>query len=80
MFTGLVEGCGTVTSDDAASGQLRLGIRPHFAWEKPLQGESVAVNGPASVLRGGTVFPSEPMLPRRRWPAPCSALFPAEMR
>ena len=56
MFTGLVEGCGTVTSVAAASGQLRLGIRPHFAWEKPLQGESVAVNGACLSVEGGDGF------------------------
>lgn len=56
MFTGLVEGCGTVTSVAAASGQLRLGIRPHFAWEKPLQGESVAVNGACLSVEGWDGF------------------------
>ena len=56
MFTGLVEGCGTVTSVAAASGQLRLGIRPHFVWEKPLQGESVAVNGACLSVEGWDGF------------------------
>lgn len=52
MFTGLVQGLGTVTAAVLTGGQLRLGIRPHFSWEKALQGESVAVNGACLSVEG----------------------------
>lgn len=52
MFTGLVQGLGTVTSAVSKGGQLSLGIRPHFSWERPVQGESVAVNGACLSVEG----------------------------
>ena len=45
MFTGLIEGIGEVVSVQRLGGDLRLGIRPGFAFPNPVIGESVAVNG-----------------------------------
>lgn len=45
MFTGLIEGIGEVVSVRRLGGDLRLGIRPGFAFPNPVIGESVAVNG-----------------------------------
>jgi riboflavin synthase len=45
MFTGLVEGIGTIVRLERQSEGLRLWIRPTFSWENPALGESIAVNG-----------------------------------
>lgn len=45
MFTGLIEGLGEIVSVQKMGADLRLGIKPLFAFENPVIGESVAVNG-----------------------------------
>lgn len=45
MFTGLIEGLGEVVSVQKLAGDIRLSIRPDFALNNPVIGESVAVNG-----------------------------------
>ncbi|HFC98416.1 MAG TPA: riboflavin synthase [Thermosulfurimonas dismutans] len=45
MFTGLVEGLGTVRMSRGRGGGVRLGIEPPFPAEELRLGESVAVNG-----------------------------------
>ena len=58
MFTGLVQGLGLVTSAMVSGGQLSLLVSPQFVWERPLKGESVAVNGACLSVEGweGTSF------------------------
>ena len=45
MFTGLVNGQGTVVSVLRSGGEARLTVRPDFAWVKPAIGESISCNG-----------------------------------
>ncbi len=45
MFTGIIEGLGTITGITAASRGVRFSIRPDFPLEDPRLGESIAVNG-----------------------------------
>lgn len=45
MFTGLIEGLGEVVSVQKLGADIRLSIRPDFAFHNPVLGESVAVNG-----------------------------------
>ena len=45
MFTGLVAGQGEIVFFNKNSNDARLGIKPHFAFENPVIGESVAING-----------------------------------
>lgn len=45
MFTGLIEGLGEVTAVQKLGADIRLHIRPDFAFHNPVIGESVAVNG-----------------------------------
>lgn len=45
MFTGLIEGVGEVTAVQKLGADIRLIIRPDFAFHNPVLGESVAVNG-----------------------------------
>lgn len=45
MFTGLIEGLGEVVSVQKLGADIRLSIRPDFAFNNPVLGESVAVNG-----------------------------------
>ncbi|MBP3729983.1 MAG: riboflavin synthase [Mailhella sp.] len=45
MFTGLVNGQGSVISAARFQGEVRLTIHPDFTWDKPSIGESVACNG-----------------------------------
>lgn len=45
MFTGLIEGLGEVVSVQKLGGDIRLSIRPDFAFKNPVIGESVAING-----------------------------------
>lgn len=45
MFTGLVEGLGEVTAIHHLGNDLRLDIKPLFVFDKPIIGESVAING-----------------------------------
>jgi riboflavin synthase len=45
MFTGLIEGLGEVVAVEKLGADIRLSIRPDFAFHNPVLGESVAVNG-----------------------------------
>jgi riboflavin synthase len=45
MFTGLVEGKGTVLRVEEGTEGRRLWISPSFPWSDPALGESIAVNG-----------------------------------
>jgi len=45
MFTGIIEGLGTVMDIASASKGVRFRIRPDFVLEDPQVGESIAVNG-----------------------------------
>lgn len=45
MFTGLIEGLGEVAAIRRLGADMRFGIKPLFPFEKPVIGESVAVNG-----------------------------------
>ena len=45
MFTGLVQGTGTVEAVDARGGETRLRIRAGFALKDLAKGESIAING-----------------------------------
>lgn len=45
MFTGIVEGLGIVTGMDGLGNERRFTIRPLFAMENIVDGESIAVNG-----------------------------------
>jgi riboflavin synthase len=45
MFTGLVEGKGTVLRIEEVTEGRRLWIGPSFSWPDPALGESIAVNG-----------------------------------
>lgn len=45
MFTGLVQGQGRIESARAQAGQTRFSIRPQFALDDYVLGESIAVNG-----------------------------------
>ncbi len=45
MFTGIIEGLGTITNISPASKGLRFRIRPDFEIENPQTGESISVNG-----------------------------------
>ena len=45
MFTGIVEGLGTIKSLTPMSGGLRMGIQIDFPVERIAVGDSVAVNG-----------------------------------
>lgn len=45
MFTGLVEGKGTVLRVEEGTESRRLWIGPSFPWPDPALGESIAVNG-----------------------------------
>lgn len=45
MFTGLVEGQGQITAMEKRGGDVLFRFRPHFAWDRPEIGESVACNG-----------------------------------
>lgn len=45
MFTGLVQGMGTVEAIERRSGQMRLAIKASFALPDVVLGESIAVNG-----------------------------------
>ena len=45
MFTGLVEGKGTVLRVEEGTEDRRLWISPSFPWPDPALGESIAVNG-----------------------------------
>ena len=45
MFTGLVEGLGEVTAIHHLGNDIRLDIKPLFTFDKPIIGESVAING-----------------------------------
>lgn len=45
MFTGLIEGTGTIQSHLPMSGGLRMGIRPDSAIERMTIGDSIAVSG-----------------------------------
>ncbi len=45
MFTGIIEGLGTITGISSASQGVRFKIRPDFHMDDPETGESIAVNG-----------------------------------
>ena len=45
MFTGIVEGLGTIIAINSASKGVRFRIKPDFEIDEPRTGESIAVNG-----------------------------------
>jgi len=45
VFTGLVEGLGTIILVEKQGKDVRLGLRPNFIFADPIMGESVAING-----------------------------------
>lgn len=45
MFTGIVEGLGTIIAITSASKGVRFRVKPDFEIDKPQAGESIAVNG-----------------------------------
>ena len=45
MFTGLVQGVGLVDAADRRGDEMRLSLRPRFALENVVLGESIAING-----------------------------------
>lgn len=45
MFTGLIEGRGTVLRLEKNGDSLRLWVKAGFPWPDPRLGESIAVNG-----------------------------------
>jgi len=45
MFTGIIEGTGTISGVEPGRDGLRVSIRPGFTLHEPGEGESIAVNG-----------------------------------
>ncbi|WP_291321698.1 riboflavin synthase [Desulfonatronospira sp.] len=45
MFTGLIQGTGTITAIQRKGGETRFTVRPGFTLHDPRLGESIAVNG-----------------------------------
>ena len=45
MFTGIIQGLGTITGISPIKNGIRMLIRPEFTLEEPELGESIAVNG-----------------------------------
>jgi riboflavin synthase len=45
MFTGIVEGLGTIKSVNRAAGGMRMGIEPDFPMDNVRMGDSIAVSG-----------------------------------
>ncbi len=52
MFTGIIEGLGTITGISAASKGVRFRIEPDFSINDPQVGESIAVNGACLTATG----------------------------
>ncbi len=56
MFTGLIQGQGTVTAVQAQGADTRLVLRTHFALEHLEIGESIAVNGVCLTVESGDTY------------------------
>ncbi len=53
MFTGLIQGQGTITAIQAQGDDKRLAVRTHFSLENVELGESIAVNGVCLTVESG---------------------------
>lgn len=60
MFTGIVEGCGTITSVEKKAGGARIVVQHELDWRDCAIGDSVAVNGvcltAVALAPGGATF------------------------